>query len=61
LHAVVKRQPRAYLRTTETWTRARITEELIFSARGLDERHLPLIERVAAILRRLMREEEGGF
>ena len=60
LHGVVKRQPRAYLRTTETWTRARVTEELNLSARGLDERHLPLLERVARILRSLMREEEGG-
>jgi DNA-binding transcriptional MerR regulator len=61
LHGVVKRQPRAYLRTTETWTRARVTEELNLSARGLDARHLLLLERVAGILRRLMREEEGGF
>jgi len=61
LHGVVKRQPRAYLRTTETWTRARVTEELNLSARGLDERHLPLLERVAGILRRLVREEEGGI
>jgi DNA-binding transcriptional MerR regulator len=61
LNAVVRRQPRAYLRTTETWTRARVTEELSLSARGLDDRHLPLLERVAQILRRLMREGEGGF
>jgi len=61
LHGVVKRQPRAYLRTTETWTHARVTEELNLSARGLDERHLPLLERVAGILRRLVREEEGGI
>jgi DNA-binding transcriptional MerR regulator len=61
LSAVLRRQPRAYLRTTETWTRARVTEELSLSARGLSERHLPLLERVAQILRRLMREGEGGF
>jgi hypothetical protein len=61
LSAVLKRQPRAYLRTTETWTRARVTEELSLSARGLDDRHLPLLERVAQILRRLMREGEGGI
>ena len=60
LHGVVRRQPRAYLRTTETWTRARITEEIVVSARGLEERHLPLLERVARILRRLTREGEGG-
>lgn len=61
LNAVLKRQPRAYLRTTESWTRARVSEELTFSARGLEERNLPLLERVAGILRRLMREEEGGI
>jgi len=61
LTAVVKRQPRAYLRTTETWTRARVTEELVLSARGLEERHLPLLERVARILRNLMRDREGGI
>jgi DNA-binding transcriptional MerR regulator len=61
LGAVVRRQPRAYLRTTETWTRARVTEELNLSIRGLDERHLPLLEKVAQILRRLMREGEGGI
>jgi len=33
LTAVVKRQPRAYLRTTETWTRARVTEELVLGRR----------------------------
>jgi hypothetical protein len=60
LSAVVRRQPRAYLRTTETWTRARVSEELALSARGLDDRHLPLLEEVARILRRLMREGEGG-
>jgi DNA-binding transcriptional MerR regulator len=60
LSAVVRRQPRAYLRTTETWTRARVSEELALSARGLDDRHLPLLEQVARILRRLMREGEGG-
>jgi DNA-binding transcriptional MerR regulator len=60
LSAVVRRQPRAYLRTTETWTRARVTEELSLSARGLTEKNLPLLERVAQILRRLMREGEGG-
>jgi len=61
LAAVVKRQPRAYLRTTETWTRARVTEELLLSARGLEERHLPLLERVARILRDLMRDGDGVF
>jgi DNA-binding transcriptional MerR regulator len=61
LSAVVKRQPRAYLRTTETWTRARVTEELALSARGLEERHLPLLEGVARILRNLMRDRDGGF
>jgi len=61
LTAVVKRQPRAYLRTTETWTRARVTEELVLSARGLEERHLPLLERVARILRDLMRDSDGGI
>ena len=61
LSAVVKRQPRAYLRTTETWTRARVTEELALSARGLEERHLPLLEGVARILRKLMRDRDGGF
>jgi DNA-binding transcriptional MerR regulator len=61
LSAVVRRQPRAYLRTTETWTQARVSEELALSARGLDERHLPLLENVARILRRLMREGEGGI
>jgi DNA-binding transcriptional MerR regulator len=61
LTAVVKRQPRAYLRTTETWTRARVTEEIVLSARGLEERHLPLLERVARILRDLMRDRDGGF
>lgn len=61
LSAVLRRQPRAYLRTTETWTRARVTEELSLSARGLSERHLLLLERVAQILRRLMREGEEGF
>ena len=61
LCAVVRRQPRAYLRTTETWTRARVSEELALSARGLDERHLPLLENVARILRRLLREGEGGI
>jgi DNA-binding transcriptional MerR regulator len=63
LSAVVRRQPRAYLRTTETWTRARVSEELALSARGLrglDDRHLPLLEQVARILRRIMREGEGG-
>jgi DNA-binding transcriptional MerR regulator len=58
LNAVTARQPRAYLRTTETWTRARVTEEVILSARGLSERHLPLLEEVARILRRLTRESE---
>ena len=58
---MVKRQPRAYLRTTETWTRARVTEELLLSARGLEERHLPLLEKVARILRDLMRDSDGGF
>ncbi|MEJ2580303.1 MAG: MerR family transcriptional regulator [Acidobacteriota bacterium] len=58
LNAVTARQPRAYLRTTETWTRARVTEEIILSARGLSERHLPLLEEVARILRRLTREGE---
>ena len=61
LSAVVRRQPRAYLRTTENWTRARVSEELAFVARGLDERHLPLLEKVAQILRRLLREGEGGI
>jgi DNA-binding transcriptional MerR regulator len=61
LTAVVKRRPRAYLRTTETWTRARVTEELVLSVRGLDERHLPLLERVARILRDLMRDRDGGI
>jgi DNA-binding transcriptional MerR regulator len=61
LTAVVKRQPRAYLRTTETWTRARVTEELVLSARGLEERHLPLLEKVARILRDLMRDRDGGI
>ena len=61
LTAVAKRQPRAYLRTTETWTRARVTEEFVLSARGLEERHLPLLERVARILRDLMRDGDGGF
>lgn len=61
LTAVVKRQPRAYLRTTETWTRARVTGELVLSVRGLEERHLPLLERVARILRNLMRDRDGGF
>lgn len=61
LAAVVKRQPRAYLRTTETWTNARVTEELLLSARGLGERHLPLLEKVARILRDLMRDQDGGF
>jgi len=61
LSAVVRRQPRAYLRTTETWTRARVSEELALSARGLEERHLPLLENVARILRRLMRDGDGGI
>jgi len=61
LTAVVKRQPRAYLRTTETWTRAQVTGELVLSVRGLEERHLPLLESVARILRNLMRDTEGGF
>jgi DNA-binding transcriptional MerR regulator len=61
LAAVVKRQPRAYLRTTETWTQARVTEELVLSARSLDERHLPLLEKVARILRDLMRDRDSGF
>lgn len=61
LTAVVKRQPRAYLRTTETWTRARVTEELALSIRGLDDRHLPLLEEVARILRNLIRDAEGAF
>ena len=61
LTAVVKRQPRAYLRTTETWTRARVTGEIVLSARGLDERHLQLLEDVARILRNLIRDGEGGF
>ena len=61
LTAVVKRQPRAYLRTTETWTRARVTEELALSIRGLDDRHLPLLESVARILRNLIRDAEGAF
>jgi DNA-binding transcriptional MerR regulator len=61
LSAVVRRQPRAYLRTTETWTRARVTEELSLSARSLQDRHLPLLERVAQILRRLLREGEDRF
>lgn len=56
LQDVLKRQPRAYLRTVETWTQARITEEVSLGARGLDERHRPLLERVARILRGLMRE-----
>ena len=58
LQGVLKRQPRAYLRTTETWTQARITEELSLGARGLDERHRPLLERVAMLLRRLMQEKD---
>jgi hypothetical protein len=58
LQDVLKRQPRAYLRTVETWTRARITEELTLGARGLDERHRPLLERVARILRGLMHERD---
>jgi DNA-binding transcriptional MerR regulator len=58
LQAVLKRQPRAYLRTVETWTRARITEELTLGARGLDDRHRPLLERVAMLLRRLMQEKD---
>ncbi len=61
LTAVVKRQPRAYLRTTETWTRARVTGEIDLSARGLEERHLQLLEDVARILRNLIRDGEGGF
>ena len=61
LTAVVKRQPRAYLRTTETWTRARVTGELVLSIRGLEDRHLPLIEEVARILRNLIRDAEGTF
>lgn len=61
LTAVVKRQPRAYLRTTETWTRARVTGELALSIRGLDDRHLPLLESVARILRNLIRDSEGAF
>lgn len=55
LQAVVNRQPRAYLRTTESWTQARITGELGLTARGLDDRDLPLLERVAQILRFLLR------
>ena len=61
LTAVVKRQPRAYLRTTETWTRARVTGELALSIRGLEDRHLPLLESVARILRNLIRDSEGAF
>jgi len=61
LTAVVKRQPRAYLRTTETWTRARVTGEIDLSARGLEERHLQLLEDVARILRNLLRDGEGAF
>jgi DNA-binding transcriptional MerR regulator len=61
LSAVVRRHPRAYLRTTESWTRARVSEELAFVARGLEQRYLPLLERVAQILRRLLREGEGGI
>ena len=61
LTAVVKRQPRAYLRTTETWTRARVTGEIDLSARGLEERHLQLLEDVVRILRNLIRDGEGGF
>jgi len=61
LTAVVKRQPRAYLRTTETWTRARVTGELILSVRGLEDRHLPLLDGVARILRDLIRDSEGVF
>ena len=57
----MKRQPRAYLRTTETWTRARVTGELVLSIRGLEDRHLPLIEEVARILRNLIRDAEGTF
>ena len=57
LQDVLKRQPRAYLRTTETWTQARITVELSLGARGLDERHRPLLERVARLLRGLLREK----
>jgi DNA-binding transcriptional MerR regulator len=61
LHAVVKRQPRAYLRTSETWTQARITGELSLSARGLEDRHLPLLERVAQILRHLLQGKLGSY
>lgn len=61
LTGVVKRQPRAYLRTTETWTRARVTGEIDLSARGLEERHLQLLEDVARILRNLIRDGEGAF
>lgn len=61
LHAVVNRQPRPYLRTTETWTRARITGELSLSARELEDRHLPLLERVAQILRRLLQDDLGSY
>ncbi len=61
LTAVVKRQPRAYLRTTETWTRAHVTGEFVLSVRGLEERHLPLLENVARILRNLIRDAEGVF
>ena len=61
LTAVVKRQPRAYLRTTETWTRARVTGELVLSVRGLEDRHLPLLDGVARILRNLIRDSEGTF
>ena len=61
LHAVVKRQPRAYLRTSEAWTQARITGELSLSARGLEDRHLPLLERVAQILRHLLQDQLGSY
>jgi DNA-binding transcriptional MerR regulator len=61
LHAVVERQPRAYLRTSETWTQARITGELGLSARGLEDRHLPLLERVAQILRHLLQDQLGSY
>jgi hypothetical protein len=61
LHSVVERQPRAYLRTTESWTQARITGELSITARGLDDRHLPLLERVAQVLRHLLQDDLGKY
>jgi DNA-binding transcriptional MerR regulator len=47
-------------RSSERWTRARITPGMSISARNLDEGDAPLLERLALELRRLISGGPGG-